>query len=589
MAVPCVVLVALGVRIIVQQEELAEKHAADERRLLVGEFERALLTTLEHVRQNAADPSVALVGKVTDGRLVLPWERPSAAADSDPAFLSALAIAEREEFGAQRLDRAALATRSALRLAKSPHDIDQARLMLARVLVKANRSDEASHLYTSLLEEPLTIADQQGVPFALYAAERIVQSEQVTSNQRQVIESTIDTARSLVLPPVAWYVLRSVDRSQRAWLDTRIADVEQALALQRDFSAVHALSRGSSAQWVAYGTRPWLVGLGHTSADTVVAIRADAVIAAIRSSSDRLKVIDLAVGPEPGERLSDQLAGVKVRLAVSPGDAGDLRLQRLFYGGALTLVLGVTLFGAFLLWRDVRRELRLAELRSQFVSSVSHELKTPLTAIRMFAETLRLGRADGTTRDEYLDTIVNESERLTRLLNNVLDFSKIEQGRKSYRLEHTSLAEVVRVAARAVAYPLAQHGFVLRLDIDESVPTARVDADALEQAILNLLTNAMKYSGDGRDIDLRLTRDRDQAIISVRDWGVGIPLHEQTRIFEKFYRVPTPENQRIPGTGLGLTLVDHIARAHDGSVRVESAPGQGSTFSIRVPLAGAAS
>ena len=252
-------------------------------------------------------------------------------------------------------------------------------------------------------------------------------------------------------------------------------------------------------------------------------------------------------------------------------------------------MLGVTVFGALLLWRDVRRELRLAELRSQFVSSVSHELKTPLTAIRMFAETLRLGRADGATRDEYLDTIVNESERLTRLLNNVLDFSKIEQGRKAYRLEPSSLVDVVRVAARAMAYPLEQHGFVLRLEIDESVPAVRVDADALEQAILNLLTNAMKYSGEGREIDLRLAQDERQAVIAVRDRGVGIPLHEQTRIFEKFYRVQTADNQRIPGTGLGLTLVDHIARAHDGSVGVESAPGHGSTFSIRVPLPGAAS
>ena len=460
--------------------------------------------------------------------------------------------------------------------------------MLARVLVKANRPDEASVLHASLLTEPLTIADDQGIPFALYAADRLVQRGRVPEDQREAIEAVVDAAQSAVLPPAAWYLVRAVARGQRAWLDTRIADVEQALSLQRDLSGTPALRRGSNAQWVIYGTRPWLVGLSRASADTLIAVRADAIVAAVRSSSDRLKAVDLAVGAQAGERLGDQLSGLKVRVAAPPR-AADMRLQRVFYGGALTLVLGVTVFGAFLLWRDVRRELRLAELRSQFVSSVSHELKTPLTAIRMFAETLRLGRADGATRDEYLDTIVNESERLTRLLNNVLDFSQIEQGRKSYRLAHTSLVEVVRVAARAMAYPLEQHGFVLRLEIDESVPPARVDADALEQAILNLLTNAMKYSGDGREIDLRLARDGGQAIISVRDGGVGIPLKEQTRIFEKFYRVQTPDNQRIPGTGLGLTLVDHIARAHEGSVHVESAPGHGSTFSIHVPFAGAAS
>jgi signal transduction histidine kinase len=242
------------------------------------------------------------------------------------------------------------------------------------------------------------------------------------------------------------------------------------------------------------------------------------------------------------------------------------------------------MFGGYLLWRDVDREMRIAALRSQFVSSVSHELKTPLTAIRMFAETLQLDRVDARTRVEYLDTIVNETERLTRLLNNVLDFSKIEEGRKAYRREATSLAAVVRIAARAMAYPLEQHGFDLRVDVDDSLPPVDVDADALEQAILNLLTNAMKYSGNGRAIELRLEREASHAVISVRDEGIGIPLADQARIFEKFYRISTPENQRIPGTGLGLTLVEHIVKAHDGSIRVDSVPGRGSVFSILLPL-----
>jgi signal transduction histidine kinase len=135
-----------------------------------------------------------------------------------------------------------------------------------------------------------------------------------------------------------------------------------------------------------------------------------------------------------------------------------------------------------------------------------------------------------------------------------------------------------------MAYPLEQHGFVLKVDIDDSLPPAHVDPDALEQAILNLLTNAMKYSGSGRTIDLRLAREGREAIISVRDEGIGIAAADQARIFGKFYRISTPENQRIPGTGLGLTIVDHIVKAHDGAVRVESAPGRGSVFSIHLPL-----
>ena len=265
----------------------------------------------------------------------------------------------------------------------------------------------------------------------------------------------------------------------------------------------------------------------------------------------------------------------------------DLVLQRVFYTAALALVLVVTFVGAWLLWRDVRREVTMAELRSEFVASVSHELKTPLTSIRMFADTLREGRVSGTTRGEYLDTIVGESERLTRLLDNVLHFSKIERGVATYRLEPASLRDIVRAAARAMAFPLAQHGFSLRVTIDEPVPDTRVDADALQQAILNLLSNAMRYSGTAREIDLSLSRVGDEVVVSVRDAGVGIPADEHARLFDQFYRVRAPENEHVPGTGLGLTLVAHIAKAHDGRVTVESAPGAGSTFAIHLPLAGA--
>ncbi len=224
-------------------------------------------------------------------------------------------------------------------------------------------------------------------------------------------------------------------------------------------------------------------------------------------------------------------------------------------------------------------------MRSQFVSSVSHELKTPLTAIRMFAETLRLGRSrNKKTQEEYLDTIVNETQRLTRLLNNVLDFSKIEKGKRIYRLEPASLSEIIQASARAMNYPLSQHGYKLHVHAEEGLPDIRVDRDALEQAILNLLHNAMKYSGESREIDLRLQRKDAYALIQVIDRGIGIDSREQKRIFEKFYRVPTKENERTAGTGLGLALVSHIAKAHGGHIEVESTPGKGSTFSIFLPL-----
>jgi signal transduction histidine kinase len=232
----------------------------------------------------------------------------------------------------------------------------------------------------------------------------------------------------------------------------------------------------------------------------------------------------------------------------------------------------------------VRRELKLAELRSQFVASVSHELRTPLTAIRMFAETLQMERPlPPGARTEYLDTIVNESERLTRLIGNVLDYAKIERGQRVYRFESASVVEVVQRAAKAMEYPLARQGFGLDVNVVD-VPKTAIDEDAIEQAVLNLLSNAMKYSRDRRDIELRVSGDNAHAVIAVTDHGLGIPHAEQARIFDRFYRAEVPENARIPGAGLGLALVDHIVKAHGGLVHVTSAPGEGSTFAIHLPL-----
>jgi signal transduction histidine kinase len=261
------------------------------------------------------------------------------------------------------------------------------------------------------------------------------------------------------------------------------------------------------------------------------------------------------------------------------------RIQPVYYLLALFLILGITLFGAYILWRDVRREVQMAELRSQFVSSVSHELKTPLTAIRMFAETLQLGRSkDKKVQHEYLDTIVNESQRLTRLLNNVLDFSKIEQGKRIYRPERASLYEIIHSAARAMEYPLNQQGFKLEVQTEDGLPEVQVDRDAIEQALLNLLHNAMKYSGNSRNIELRLHKENKNAVIHVIDRGIGIDPQEQDRIFEKFYRISSSENERIVGTGLGLALVNHIIKEHGGQIKVESTLGEGSIFSIYLPL-----
>jgi signal transduction histidine kinase len=383
-------------------------------------------------------------------------------------------------------------------------------------------------------------------------------------------------------------------------------DIEQALALQHAFPTLvprpaAPSPTGADSVWVPFGPAEerWLVGLTSSragAAPLVLAVRASLLFAAIQVAADnsgsvgRANVLEVR-SDSNGEPLGGNFPGLSLTFPASNAAtvAREWSLQRSFYLGALLLVLTVALFGGYLFWRDVQRELRLAEVRSQFVSSVSHELKTPLTAIRMFAETLLMGRsARPEVRDEYLETIVNESERLTRLLNNVLDFSKIEGGSKTYRLEPQPLPGIVRAAAKAMQYPFSQQGFELRVAIDDGLPLVPAEADALQQAILNLLSNALKYSGQGRVIDLQLKKEAGHAVVSVTDRGPGIPPSEHVKIFDKFYRVPSVDTERIPGTGLGLTLVDHVARAHGGRVMVTSATGEGSTFSILLPLPPAA-
>ncbi|MCJ7680415.1 MAG: HAMP domain-containing histidine kinase, partial [Candidatus Aminicenantes bacterium] len=167
---------------------------------------------------------------------------------------------------------------------------------------------------------------------------------------------------------------------------------------------------------------------------------------------------------------------------------------------------------------------------------------------------------------------------------DVLDFSKIEKGNRVYKMEPASLPEIMRTAARTMEYPLSQQGFKLFVRIEDEMPDIRVDEDAIEQAVLNLLSNAMKYSGDSRDIELTLEKKEDQAVIHVADKGIGIDPHEQKKIFGKFYRVPSAENERTAGTGLGLSLVAHIVEAHGGRLHIESTKGQGSVFSIYLPF-----
>jgi signal transduction histidine kinase len=247
------------------------------------------------------------------------------------------------------------------------------------------------------------------------------------------------------------------------------------------------------------------------------------------------------------------------------------------------------LAGLALVWTNVRRELRLSRLKSDFVANVSHELKTPLALIRLFAETLELGRVPSAEKEQQYHRIINkESRRLTQLINNILDFSRIEAGRKEYRLVRTDLAAVVRDVVDAYRFPIEQQGFELDLDVADDLPEMELDPEAISQALINLLNNAIKYSPEEKRIRVSVRGDGGRVLVSVADRGIGIPKSEQKRIFEKFYRGEHSLVHTTKGSGLGLALVQHITEAHGGRVEVTSAPGEGSTFTLSLPVPGEA-
>ncbi len=280
------------------------------------------------------------------------------------------------------------------------------------------------------------------------------------------------------------------------------------------------------------------------------------------------------------------------RLQVAPtsseGLAEKARRRRFLEMSLLAMSAVVVVAGAIVLLLATAQERRLNALRSEFVANVSHELKTPLAIVRMYGELLASGRVPTEEKkQQYLNTIVRESERLSALIENVLDFARVERGKKvAYEFADAELGALVGKAVEACRYRADTEGMRLELDAEPEV-FARVDERAVQLAVINLVENAVKYAPASEVVSVSVGRERGAAVVRVRDRGPGIPPEDRERVFERFYRGKQPDGRQVRGSGIGLSLVASVMEAHQGDVRVESGEdGVGSVFVLTFPFEG---
>jgi signal transduction histidine kinase len=487
-------------------------------------------------------------------------------------------------------------------------------LALARHAVTAGRSDDA-HVYARAISQCCaTERDEFSTAYVLYAAD--IEMRLAAAHSDGGTSQLTDLAGDLRALVDRGFLGTDIDVSTVRAFGSLAPQVHAFDALLQQIAAIHAqleerlaLSRALSSV-VAQIDRTTLlqrvvvrrIDEGPTSTTVALLASMSGPLVAMVLDPNHLEAwvarwarahgpFDVALRGGPS-----QAAPSEVRVPLFPDTAGltlavqprasflplESSRQRLF-AFAVVGVLALTLGIAVMAGRDVLREVRTASLRAGLVASLTHELKTPLASIRLQAETLRQGRAGPETQDELLDTIIDDTERLGRLVDNALSSARIESGTRDYHPQVLSLPDVVQRAVRRFDHILKSEGFRLVARLDAGALLVRADPEALDQAVLNLLGNAVKYSGSSRDICVAVATQNGEVTLSVSDKGIGIAPAEQSRVFDPFYRAPRAAAEAA-GAGLGLALVKHFADAHGGRVALTSAPGAGSVFSLSLPL-----
>jgi signal transduction histidine kinase len=477
-------------------------------------------------------------------------------------------------------------------------------LRLARIEYKANRPEAALDTYAKLAgEDSLT---SSGLPYALLAVSARCRILKELGRMQEAQAEASSLRRSLLAG--RWPISRETFEYHWAALNSLGLEVGQPPKAAVDFSALVAslFSRWNNAQSQGSNTRgrepqpDSSLLVWNATATRVSALLAppDWLPGSIKLPADsgdihcRLLPLDAAKGAGYSVTRSLAEVGIPGRLdfsSVLPISRAASSRRTLLIGGAV-LMLMVILSAGYVVHRAINRELRVAQLQSDFVAAVSHEFRAPLTTLRTITEMLVQHRIPNESRRQqsyvFLD---HETTRLHRLVEDLLDFGRMESGRKQYRTEARDAFQLARATVAEFTQQAEAQGFQVEADLGSAdhaaVATVRVDEEAFRRALRNLLDNAMKYSPICRTVWVNGVVQDHQVLISVRDQGMGIGANEQQAIFQKFVRGDAAKKAGIKGTGIGLAMVQQIAEAMDGEIRLQSEVGGGSTFTLVLPLA----
>jgi signal transduction histidine kinase len=620
-------------------KELTIKKISEEQELIIDEVTGAFEERIEDITASYSKPA-SVWGKVTlagvlnsfaaskSGLFLKPWYSDKLHTEplrASSAYLQTYFLAEIAENQEKNLAKARDYYRQCMAQSKNSRDSAKSLNALARVYVKLDKNDMAYNSSSVIINKHYSSLNESGFPYSYYAVNRMLNIETAPADSILIKDFAsfisrlergdiiLNQSTSGIIDQIANWVDQSGISNER--LVSVIFDDIAKIKVQLDFISEYSdvikggLEAGENPDLtVMKGGFSAFRGIQPDNSDLLIMnMERDTAYGFVLMLEDlweytleelsfpetefenNINLIKFGDDHPMKDEDLTSTAGISVffpshRLKINLKNQNIVdeyvAKRSWIYGIALILLLGGMVLGIVLILRDIQRESRLTSLRSDFVSNVTHELKTPLTSINMFAESIYQG--GGLSEEEqkqYSNVIIKESGNLRRMINNILSFSIKEGGKQNYQFKKSNLSELVKSVLNEMDYWLEKQKFELETRLEEDVWT-EADPEAIKQALSNLINNAIKYSPIDKKLAVRLYRTEENTVIEIEDSGIGIPDDQLNKIFEKFYRVRSRDMESTSGTGIGLTVTRDIIEAHGGRIQVRSVIDKGSTFRI---------